>query len=99
MPESSEGIEDGMCNRFISLKAYFVLCCCYTEPDQCAYATENELEFSIQEQNKQAWSDSLRIRNPAMLEEFTNRKQETSVKPWFYRQFIYSAPLWDGTDV
>ncbi|VDN34613.1 unnamed protein product [Gongylonema pulchrum] len=85
-------LEEDKCYRYVSSTDYFVLCCCYSNPENCSFGNE---EKSLKLKNRETWSQVLKVRNPAVHAEIhDNRLKETDII-WDYRHFIYSESTED----
>ncbi|VDM39682.1 unnamed protein product [Toxocara canis] len=95
-----EGLADGECIKYLSIKEYFLYCCCYENVSQCAYTADQE-KFSYAQRNARNWRLNPNLRGFSKSSHsgdmhFVKHTARDVTFGWTYRDFIYSKPL-NGT--
>ncbi|KHN80708.1 hypothetical protein Tcan_05859 [Toxocara canis] len=91
-----EGLADGECIKYLSIKEYFLYCCCYENVSQCAYTADQE-KFSYAQRNARNWRLNPNLRGFSKSSHsgdmhFVKHTARDVTFGWTYRDFIYSKP-------
>ncbi|CAG9530660.1 unnamed protein product [Cercopithifilaria johnstoni] len=89
----STDVNDEQCLKFESEKAYFIFCCCWSNPYNCIYDPRTKLTV---ETNKQIWLELAKTHNPAFtlrMEAISFESDEKDIIPGLNEPLYYCSKL------
>ncbi|KAL3994409.1 hypothetical protein ACH3XW_21625 [Acanthocheilonema viteae] len=87
--KNDNGIGDGQCLKLEAEEAYFIFCCCWSNPFDCTYDSRIKVDI---EKNKQIWLELAQTRNPEIALRMEAIYFGNKDIQWSYHDFIYSSP-------
>ncbi|VDM50006.1 unnamed protein product [Toxocara canis] len=84
-------MSDGLCHKFVSSREYLVVCCCYEDPQKCAFVNDLAL-LNRTHYNEKSWSMMLANEVNSVIR-MDKVEQNDGYFKWTKIDHLYAAPF------